>query len=219
MYLSQAKIAWLYFWSFLTGGFLGGVYDCLRLSRLLPGGVPPTKLRERRLPLLGVLPKGERRRAAAVLIFFEDLLFGIVAGVVLVLLFYEAFDGNIRIPALLLAAAGFGVFRASLGRLSVRAAAFIGFVLEVAVRYVCYFAALPVGALAGWIGRLHRAARKRARARYTKEKFKDLQRKEERERNGENKEKAVQSEPDGADFSRGACGRVDRGIRQQRHAV
>lgn len=219
MYLSQAALAWLYLWSFLTGVFLGGVYDCLRLSRLLPGGVPPTRLRARRLPLLGGLPQVRRRKAAAVLIFFEDLFFGIVAGIAVVLLFYEAFDGNIRIPALLLVAAGFGVFHVSFGRLAMRAAALISFALEVAVRYVCYVGAMPARALAGWLGRLRRAAEKRARARYTEEKFKDLQRKEAWEHDGENKKKAVQSEPDGADLSCGARGRVDRGVHQQRHAV
>ena len=219
MYLSQAEIAWLYLWSFLTGVFLGGVYDCLRLSRLLPGGVPPSRLRERKLPLLGILPKSRRRKTAAVLTFFEDLLFGIVAGVTVVLLFYEAFDGKIRVPALLLTAAGFGVFHVSLGRLAKRAAALISFVLEVAVRYVCHFAALPVRGLLRAAGRVRQAAQHRARMRYTEQKFKELQRKEEREYDGKNKKKAVQSESAGQNLPRGTCGRVNRGVHRQRHAV
>lgn len=106
MYLSQTAIAQLYLWAFLTGVLLGAVYDCLRLTRILPGGVPPIGLRRRRLPILGVLPEPKKRRATAVLIFAEDLLFCLVAGVATVLLFYEAFDGKIRVPALGLLAAG-----------------------------------------------------------------------------------------------------------------
>ena len=41
MGLSQTEIARLWLWSLLVGGALGAVYDCLRLTRLLPGGVPP----------------------------------------------------------------------------------------------------------------------------------------------------------------------------------
>lgn len=218
MGLSQTEIARLWLWSLLVGGALGAVYDCLRLTRLLPGGVPPVGLRGKRLPVLGVLPPVKQRKATAVLIFFEDLLFGVIAGVAVVLLFYEAFDGKLRLPALGLVALGFGVFRMTLGRAAKRVSAWIAFVLEVAVRYLCHAAALPVRGLALAAGRAHRAAQRRARRTYTNRKFGELKRWEEVQ-NGKNKEKAIQPEPDGQDFSRAPRGRVRRRVRQQRHAV
>lgn len=214
MYLSQTAIAQLYLWAFLTGVLLGAVYDCLRLTRILPGGVPPIGLRRRRLPILGILPEPKKRRATAVLIFAEDLLFCLVAGVATVLLFYEAFDGKIRVPALGLLAAGFGAFHVSLGRLAARVAALVGFLLEVAVRYLCHFAALPVKCAAGLIKRANRARERRARMRYTKTEFEKLRKAEEAEQDGKNKKKTVQSESDGQNLSRGARGRVHRGVHQ-----
>lgn len=219
MYLSQTAIAWLYLWSFLTGVFLGAVYDCLRLTRLLPGSVPPIGLRRRKLPILGVLPEPKKRRATAVLIFLEDFLFCLIAGVAAVLLFYEAFDGKIRVPALALIAAGFGAFHVSFGRLALRVAALVGFLLEVAVRYICHFAALPVKGAAVLARRGRLAYERRERAHYTKTEFGKLQKAEEAEQDGKNKEKTIQPEPDGQNLSRGSRGRVHRGVRQQRHAV
>ena len=218
MYLSQSAIALLYLWSFLAGVLLGAVYDCLRLTRLLPGGGTPTRLREKKLPLLGKLPPPRRVRAMGVLVFAEDFLFCIFAGVVLTLLFYEAFDGKIRVPALFLATAGFFAAHASLGRLSKRVAGVIGFFLEVAVRYLAYVLAFPVKRAVIAAGRANEKREKRARLRYTEKKFRELE-KEGTDANGKNKKKTVQSEPDGADLSGDSRGGVDRRVHQQHHAV
>lgn len=190
MYLSQVAIARLYLWSFLTGTMLGAVYDCLRLSRLLPGGVPPCRLRSRRMPILGLLPPPRKRTSVKLLQFTEDICFCVLAGVAVILLFYEAFDGKLRPSAGIVIAAGFGIFRLGIGRLAKRAAAWIGFFLELGVRYIYYFVMLP----AVWLRRLiacwRHACERRARRRYTAGKFKELQM-QERKRNGKNEEKAV----------------------------
>lgn len=225
MELSQSAIANLYLWSLLVGGLLGLTYDCLRLSRLLPGGVEPSPLRCKRLPLLGILPPIKRRRLLALPIFLEDLFFGVFAGIAIVLLLYETFDGKIRLSALGLTALGFGVAHAVFGRFSRRVAALLGFLLEVAVRYLVWFGGLPLRGLVT-LGRTCRNAELRAaRKRYTKRQFRVLRREEsqsgrkERGRNGKNGKKTVQPEFDGQDLSCGSGDRVDRGVHQQRHAL
>lgn len=190
MYLSQVAIARLYLWSFLTGAMLGAVYDCLRLSRLLPGGVPPCRLRAGKLPLLGLLPPPKQKSAIKLLLFAEDVCFCLFAGVAVILLFYEAFDGKLRPSAGIVIAVGFGAFHVGLGRLAKRAAAWLGFFLELVVRYLCYFALLPVVLLRRLIAYRRRVRERRARERYTAKKFKELQM-QERKRNGKNEEKAV----------------------------
>lgn len=113
LYLSQRTLAMLFVYASLAGFVLGGVYDALRILRMLwdPTGSGQTDTGQGRRPIFLVVFQ-----------FFEDLLFLLVATVTLILLCYYINDGQLRAPAMLGMACGFFVYVHTLGRL-VRAAA------------------------------------------------------------------------------------------------
>ena len=180
MSLSQGGLAALYLWSFLLGIFLGGVYDLLRVTRVLLGVHYSQRTAERlqtiQLPLLGHIGKRKRSsRLLGVVLFLEDLFFCLTAGVAMILLFYGANHGKIRIPALLLAAVGFLAYRLSIGRAVMAFSELIAYLIEALLRYVLLFVGYPISILyrLGRRGaekvamRLRQHAQLRARRRYT----------------------------------------------------
>ncbi|MBQ9152049.1 MAG: spore cortex biosynthesis protein YabQ [Clostridia bacterium] len=103
LYLSQRTLALLFVYAALAGFCLGGVYDILRILRMLCGDTG----------------QGRRPIPLAVLLFFEDVLFMLTATVTLILLCYYINDGQLRAPAVMGMACGFFVYSHTLGRLAV----------------------------------------------------------------------------------------------------
>jgi uncharacterized membrane protein YedE/YeeE len=179
MEISQSALARLYWYALLLGVGLGAFYDALRITRVFLGvhysRGTARKLEQIDLPLLGTRKRRRESRCLGVVTFFEDLLFCILAGVALILLFYVQNNGKVRFPVFFCAAAGFLLYRATLGRLVMPFLEAIAFGIEVAVRYFWLCVSWPIRWITGWIcARVRRiwektklAHRKRLRHRYT----------------------------------------------------
>ncbi len=179
MDISQSALAWLYFDALLLGIGLGALYDLFRLTRVFLGvhysRRAARRLQEMRLPLLTPYKKHAESRALGVVVFFEDLFFCLAAGVALVLLFYEANNGKFRFPVLIAAAAGFLLYRGTLGRIVMLFSEVIAFLIETACRYLVFFLLFPFRTVGRWagakvkslVGRTVRLQNKRHRRRFT----------------------------------------------------
>lgn len=159
MTVSQSALAWLYLYATLLGIALGGFYDLFRITRVFLGmhysRRTANRLRELHLPLLRKRRRRGESRALGIVIFFEDLLFCMVTGISLVILFYEVNSGRFRFPALLCAGAGFLLYRGTIGRLVMLFSEVIAFVIETGVRYLVFFLLYPLRIGAKWLK--HRA--------------------------------------------------------------
>ena len=174
MNISQTALAWLYLYAWLLGLGLGAFYDLFRITRVFLGvhysRRAASRLQSIRLPYLRPWRKREESRLLGIVVFLEDLLFCIIAGISLVLLFYEANDGKFRFLALLCAAAGFLTYRGTLGRLVMMFSEIIAFAIDAAIRYAAFFIALPFRMLYRLIRR--RAALLARRVTFTQRKKK-----------------------------------------------
>lgn len=148
MNISQAALARLYGHAFLLGAILAFFYDFLRITRVFLGvrysRRTSKRLQEIRLPFIKPYSRRTERRALGIVVFFEDLFFCIVTAIAMILLFYQTNNGNIRIPALFVAGAGFLTYRSTLGRAFMQISEVIAFGIEVCFRYVFYFFTLPI---------------------------------------------------------------------------
>ena len=115
MPLSQVAVALLYLYACLLGMALGLLYDGCRITRIFLGEHYSRRAVERlhalRLPLIGGYRRHRARRSLCVVVFAEDFLFCLIAGVAFILLCYEAFDGRLRPMALVCMAGGFALYR------------------------------------------------------------------------------------------------------------
>lgn len=179
MEISQISLAWLYFYALLLGFAAGFVYDLLRITRVFFGvhysRRAAKRIRELQLPFLARRkPRGESR-ALGLVVFVEDLIFCLLVGVAMILLFYAANNGKIRPPAFLSAGAGFFLYRATVGRLMMIFSEVIAFCAETAVRYAVFFLFYPIKKILRWTqGRIaaarlraKRTCQKRTRRRFT----------------------------------------------------
>lgn len=239
MDISQAALARLYLFALLLGIGLGVVYDLLRITRVFLGAHysrrAAKRLQEISLPLLRARKKKTESRALGFVVFLQDLLFCLFAAVAVILLFYEANRGKIRLPALLCVGVGFLLYRGTLGRLVMLFSEVIAFAIETVGRYLCFFAFLPVRLLGRWIGkklrqmhtRLSLAGQRRTRQRYTAQLLARTERDagglipEEPAKDGKRKrgriletgtKKAIQSHAANSDSSRRFGGRCHRNI-------
>ena len=188
MGISQSALSMLYLYALLLGVGLGAVYDLLRISRVFLGvhysRRAAKRLQQIKLPLLKPRRRRGESRMLGAVVFFEDLLFCLFAGIALILLFYAANNGKIRFPAFLCAAAGFLLYRVTIGRLVMLFSEVIAFVLECAVRYLVYFVSFPFVKLAGFVCRRAaiaaaygvRAHQKALRRRFTEREIARMQR-------------------------------------------
>ena len=188
MNISQSAIAQLYLYALLLGVLLATVYDVLRITRVFLGvrysRRTVKKLQEIRLPFLKPYQRRGESRLLGIVVFLEDLLFCIFSAVALILLFYQANNGRLRFPAILLVGVGFLLYRGTLGRLLMLFSEVIAFFVEVFFRYLVFFTTLPFRFLVRLIcKRIHALASKAARVqkrsvrnRYTKEQLQRLQR-------------------------------------------
>lgn len=151
MEVSQVALARLLLYAVLSGGCLGSLYDLFRMTRLLcfgascsPNTAAYLQSLRLRLPLLHPQKRrSEHRRALRFAVFFGDLLFCLIAGSVIVLLFFQFNSGKIRIPALICAAIGFVCYRMTLGRLTAIVFEWVAFLSETALRYAVFFLLFP----------------------------------------------------------------------------
>lgn len=107
LYTTQRALALMFVYAAITGFFLGGVYDILRILRALLG-FPDQNA--------GSSPQPGWRAV----LFAEDVLFMLVASVAFILLCYYTNDGQLRAPALVGMACGFFVYRYTVGALTRR---------------------------------------------------------------------------------------------------
>ncbi len=167
---SQAVLAQLWLYAFLLGVGLGAVYDAFRITRVFLGvsytQKATARLQSIRLPYLSPRPPRRTSRVLGAVVFFEDLLFALIGGVAMILLFYQINNGKIRFPAFFCAALGFFLYRVTLGRVVMLASQAIAFGIEVLVRYAVFFVTLPFrwafARLSGAVRRLWRRHRERA---------------------------------------------------------
>jgi hypothetical protein len=241
MAISQLALARMYLLAIFLGVGLGAVYDVLRITRIFLGlhYRPQSAMRWQavRLPYLPFKKaKGERRILGAV-VFVEDFLFCMLAGIGLILLLYAANSGRFRMLTVLCAGMGFAAYRATLGSLVMQMSEAIAFFVATAVRYVLFFLTLPLRwlwrvaarAVACVALRFLYAERRRKRYRYTKRMLNNAktgakamllppeagEKKEQGGRSsGTGRKKAVQSQPPHARIFGGDGRDVHPGVRQ-----
>jgi len=147
----QREFLLLVFQSFLCGVCLGAIYDVFRISRLISGisepqGIGCRLLCEKEYPLIG--KPGQRKligkRAADVILFFEDILFMLIAAVLLTVLLFFRNDGKFRLIVILLAAFGFLCYYVSFGRLVIRFSSLIVFALRIVTAYAVFALLFPI---------------------------------------------------------------------------
>ena len=242
MTVSQTQLALLYLYAGLLGMGLGFFYDCFRLIRIFCGehfSAVANRFEDVKLPLIEIgNERKKRKRLLSVIIFVEDFIFCIVAAICLILLFYQINNGKIRLMAFPLAGAGFFLYRITIGKFVMLCSETVAFVLEAAVRYICFFLLFPWKWLFNRVRLvLHRFWNKqtekhaiRERMRYTKAQLQSLETDVDVELLGKKKEKgarqnvrkkqeAIQSDADGQNLSRGHRSCLTRRVRQQRHEV
>jgi hypothetical protein len=165
MSISQAALGRLFGYAFLLGAILAFCYDLLRLTRIFFGvhycRRGAKRLHEIRLPFIKPYGRRTERRALGIVVFFEDLLFCVFAAVAMILLFYQANNGNFRFPTLLAAGAGFLLYRGTVGRLVMLFSEVIAFFIETCVRYLLFFSTLPFRFLARQVKKWLETAAKR----------------------------------------------------------
>lgn len=147
MEISQFALAKLYFLAVFVGIGLGMLYDTMRITRVFLGvrytNRATDQLYNSKLPLLPPLRRKKESPFLGTVIFFEDLFFGIFCGISMILLFYEANNGNVRWLSILFAIGGFFAYRYTIGRLVMLFSEVIAFALETAIRYLFFFILFP----------------------------------------------------------------------------
>jgi hypothetical protein len=233
MNLSQSAIFWLYACSALLGIALGLFYDGLRITRIFLGESYSIngEFYERELPLIGRVRKKGKRRVLRSVIFLEDFFFCILAGIFQILLFYQLYNGNVRLPAILFLIGGFFAYRLTLGKPILWCSERIAFFVECAVRYTFFIVFLPVKLLLSLFGKVCRRvileAERKRRIHYTKrllaislsEELRGGRIKERRKIRVRTKKKAIQPESSGAGVSDDSDRRVSRRVHRRRDAV
>lgn len=153
MAVSLASQFTLFLYSILCGGLLGGVWDGLRLLRML-GGLLPIRVGKiplpRALPLLGRVPleAGRGPRLAALLTALADIFFFLAAALVCRIFLFLFAEGAFRFFVLAGWILGFAFYRFTLGRLVLLAYGPLVFLWRAAWGYLRFFLLFPLG-LAG----------------------------------------------------------------------
>ena len=145
----------------LLGGFLGAVYDVIRLSRALIGVRYSDRLSSRlartSLPLIGCLPfeviRSRKRREMATNLFIAvgDVCFFLVASVAVPVFLYHANNGILRWYLLVGILLGFVLYRMTLGRLTEMFSEIFTFVVRALGAYLFRFLARPVFSAFAWL--------------------------------------------------------------------
>ena len=242
MEISQVALARLYLLALVVGGLLGVIYDVLRISRVFLGVQYSRRATERlkrlRLPLIKGISNRRESPILGTVIFFEDLLFGILCGIAMILLFYGANNGNVRLLAVPITLVGFFLYRQTIGRAVMLFSEVIAFFAETILRYAVFFLLFPFRWTTRKIGRGISVAvtaacnreRRRRRQRYTTLVERQTNtacgmisqgkgRLKRGRRYGEKNEKAIQLEHSDASISCGHRGGLSGRVRKQRHEI
>lgn len=174
----------LLLYSAAVGFFLGAVFDVFRIQRvsMAPSSELSPVRRKRRGQADGCgipLCAGDTARPLDgirfAIIFAEDVLFFLIAAVVVTVLVYQANFGRVRWFALLGVLAGFALWYNTVGRLTMLFSEYIIYFLRTAVklaaRAICRFVLSPVGRLCRgiWLasaGRIAKALRRSSTKAY-----------------------------------------------------
>ena len=157
MEISQRLLGMLFVWATALGFSLGGLYDVLRITRILCGVHYVNRFSGKENPFTAVCtppneqPRWRRRifRAHRTLfIFLGDVLFGVVCGVALIILLYYANDGQFRFLAVFGMACGFFVYYHTLGRLVMLFSEAIVLAIRRLVRWTVQLVLVPLRAIA-----------------------------------------------------------------------
>jgi hypothetical protein len=142
-------------WGIVCGAALGLLWDVFRLTRVMLGVNYPTRRtripdEKRPLPLLGRpapsrtgADTARRRWLCSTVIFCEDILFGVICGVVMTLLVYITNDGTFRIMAPAGMLCGFIAYYLTVGRLVLSLSQAIIYFLRVLCCYAVAAVLLP----------------------------------------------------------------------------
>ncbi len=143
--------------SFLCGVLLGVVYDALRSLRILLGDVPSGKKAieyyEKSYPLIGCLKSRAvvSERIWRILLFAQDLLFAVLAGVLMLIICFFRNDGKVRCITYVIAFSGFVCYRISIGRIALAIIPFAMLILRLAFAYTVFIIGYPVKLIFGII--------------------------------------------------------------------
>lgn len=143
MEISQSLLGLMYVWAVAVGVVLGASYDVLRLSRVMLG-----------LPGRRLVTGRWRRVGVHALLFVQDVLFGLLGGLMLVLLLYYTNDGQFRGLAVVGMLSGFFVYYYTLGGL-VRLG--VDWLTDGVERVFCFVGRrlrVPLGAICEGIGKM-----------------------------------------------------------------
>ncbi len=151
MELSQLTLAKLWLYSFWLGGFCGILYDLFQILPFFkPSNTPPPWFGRVLNLQLKFLRAPKHKKCAffhrALQIAF-DVLFCLVCTVLMILLIYQMNNGKFRFAVLLYATTGFVCYRVTASRAVCCILTWILFILQAIVRYVVFFALLPLRAL------------------------------------------------------------------------
>ena len=241
MEISQTAIGLLYLYGALLGAGAGLFYDFLRITRIFFGvhysRSASEQLKKIKLPILPPYREHEENAALGVVVFLEDFFFCILCGVALAILFYECNDGKIRLPIIGVFAAGFFLYRTTLGRIVMLLSEFAAFLLESAARYLIYFLSYPFRALGKILYRLGKQLTMKTqsylrhclRVRFYRCELRKIEQgkglfpgtpKQKRGKTDENRKKSpVQSFYGAQDFLGDSRPAFDRRIRNKRHEI
>ncbi len=124
----------------IVGVAAGMVFDLLGVFRsTLGGGGARPDYYDRALPLIGPLRDGALRRVTSVfLLTAADILFPIAWAAAMLCVFFIADDGIFRISGILSGAAGFVLWRKTIGIPFRACGSFIVYILRAAAAYACF---------------------------------------------------------------------------------
>ena len=143
--VSQLMVAVL---SSLVGIFLGALYDIIRIWRAFLGIVYVNKVTGRlqniKLPFIrNPIANKKHMVAENVVMFFTDIVYFLVATLVLVLFVYRVNQGIIRWYIFVGALLGLLIYYVTLGKLVISVSEYIVFFIKVAFSYVTFLISSP----------------------------------------------------------------------------
>lgn len=157
MEISQRLLGMLFVWATALGFSLGGVYDVLRITRILCGVHYVKRFSGKENSSAEVCAQSDaqltwRRRIfraqRTLFIFLGDVLFGVMCGIALIILLYYANDGQFRFLAVFGMACGFFAYYHTLGRLVMLFSEAIVLAVRRLIRWIVWLVLLPLRAIA-----------------------------------------------------------------------
>ena len=150
MEISQGLLCRMILYAAGVGAMLGVIYDVFRIVRIAT--CPAKNTAPKRPGLLRRLLPAENI-LFAILVFLEDILFSLIAGVVVAIFIFNINDGQIRWFALAGAILGFFIYYQTVGRLVISVADIILRILRRTIAFLVRITFRPIAFLIGWLCR------------------------------------------------------------------